>query len=394
MASGTPPPALLYQGVAAGPGWKRSYQIQPGAPVDGSRAILRDPANGSPFTFRLIPPPLLIEALSAGQKDEEKISLIGAALKINDTFSKFNEKLEAFRASSFVTKTQDELARLETFVAANGVFYDAATGATSLANVTAISDVKQAASVIAQLNRMLSTPPLTLLVNPQNLTLTHTKKQQYSDRNRKGYVFQTWGHEQPRLSVTGKTGAFIAGSKFTDTDSPNNFAGLGSAARGVVGATTAVSGVQYASKRDSASWQNLMALLTLYRNNGLIYDLVTNTEAHQWVGMVGIDYDQQTYMGNFENFTWTESEDTMLGGIEFSFEFTISSQFDSAQREFVVLPQKAPTPSPSDPLWTAQGRRQQQLGTARGRRAFAPRQSQGNIGRPTSSGALSILGRG
>jgi hypothetical protein len=393
MARGTPPAALLYQGLSIGPGTQRTYEIQGGVPIDGSRAILRDANFGSPFTIRVIPPPLLVEALSGGEADKEKINIIGSALKINDTFAAFNEKLEAFRASTFVTKTQDELTRLETFVADNGVFFDAASGKSSLANVPAISDLKQAASVIAQLNRMMSTPPLTMLVNPQSLTLTRTKKQQYSERNRKGYVFQAWGEEQPRLNVLGKTGAFIAGTRFTDTDSPANFFGLGAESRGRVGRTSVASGVQYATKRDSAAWQNLMSLFTIYRNNGYIYDLISRTEAHQWIGMVAIDYDQQTYLGHFENFSWTESEDTMLGGVEFTFDFTVSFQFDSAQREFVVLPIKAPTPSPSDPQWTRVSRRQQRFGTSRGRGAFLP-QGAGGGNRPLSSDALGVLRRG
>jgi len=327
--------------------------------------------------------------LAGGQT--EKINIIGSALKVNDTFEQFQQKLDAFRASSWVTQNLDDLVRLESFVSSNGVLYDARSGRTSLANVPAISDLKQAASVIAQVNRMLATPPLTLLVNPQSLTITRTKKQQYGDRNRKGYVFQTWGHEQIRLNVAGKTGAFIAGTRFSDTDSPNNFLGLGAASRGRVSTTSVASGVQYATKRDSAAYQNLMSLLTLYRNNGYIYDLVTRTEAHQWIGMIAIDYDQNTYLGNFENFTWTESEDTMLGGVEFSFDFTVSFQYDSAQREFVVLPIKSPTPSPSDPLWTRTSRRQQSFGSGRGRGSLLPRQSEGGLGRPTSSAANAIL---
>ncbi len=350
MARALPPPALLYQGLGAGSNWIRDYEIQEGVPIDGSKALLRDPKYGSPFTLRVVPPPALVDALATTRSDPTQVAIIDAALETNDDFDTYTKQVESFRASSFVVKTPQDLTRLETFVGDNGVFFNARTGSTSLANMPAVSDLRQAASVIAQLNQILKTPPLTLLVNPQSFTITRSKVQQYSDRNRKGYIFQSWGQEQVRLSIQGKIGAFIAGAKETDGNAPENFRGLG-AERGRLNNTSVASGVQYASKRDSAAWQNLMSLFTIYRNNGYIYDQVTKTEAHQWIGGVAIDYDQMTYIGHFNNFTWTYDETTQLGGIEFTTEFTCSAVFDNKQRQFAVTPLPAPTPSPSDPLW-------------------------------------------
>ena len=346
-------PARIYQGLATGPVAEHIYETQDGIPVDGSKAILRDPTYGSPFTFRVLPPELLLSSL-ANADQNQSINLLSSALKINNTFSDYERRNTQFRQSQFFTQTNEDLVALETYVANNGVQFNARTGSSSLANDLAFSDLRQAGSVIAQLNRMVRTPPLTLLVNPQSLTVTRTKKQSYSERSRFGFIFDAWGMEQTRLNVVGKTGAFYTGTRFTDSDVPQNFRGSGGAARGRVSQTTAVSGVQSVSRQDSAAWQNLQALLAFYRNNGYIYDLLGGSEAHLWIGSIAIDYDQWTWIGHFESFSYGLTEQTNLGGVEFNFDFVADIEIDNAQREFQVLPISSPTPSPSDSLWSGQ----------------------------------------
>lgn len=365
MAGFPPSPALLYQGLSAGPGWERSYEVQPGVPFDASRADLR---QYSPFRFSIVPPPQLMDALGQLQTEED-VSIIGAALDVNDSFSTFDRQREEFRGSPIIANSKAlRTKQLQNLVSNNGVQFDAVTGQKTLANVLGISDVTQALSVIAQLRAMLETPPLTLLVNPQSLTINYRKKQQYQDRNRNGYIFQAWGEDQVRLNVQGRIGAFFAGSTFLDSGQPQNFAGRGGRRQGAVTETTSVSGNQFAAKRDSASWQNLMNVLTIYRNNGYIYDEVEGTEAHQWIGMVSITYDQFTYSGHFENFTYGYTEQNMRGGIEFTFDFVASFVTDTAQRNLQVTPIRAPTPSPSDPLWSDPNKQPLPLETNRGQR--------------------------
>ena len=171
-----------------------------------------------------------------------------------------------------------------------------------------------------------------------------------------------------RLNVSGRIGAFYTGTTFLDSGQPQNFRGLGGARQGGVTNTSAVSGNQFASKRDSASWQNLMNLFTIYRNNGLLYDLIGGSEAHQWVGMISIVYDQWTYTGQFENFSYGYTEQNSRGGIEFTFDFIASFVTDAAQRDFQVSPLRSPTPSPSDPLWANPNKASLSRGTLRGNR--------------------------
>jgi len=308
-----------------------------------------------------------------GTEKTEPIDMIGAALRINDDFTSFDKKIAEFRSNNFVTKSNVQQTRLGTLVANNGVYFDPRTGERSLANVLGIADITQAISVISQLNALLATPPLTMLVNPATMSIVRQKKQQYTDRNRSGYIFQAWGEEQVRLNVSGRIGAYLAGARFFDVDSPQNFQGHGGPSRGRISTTTTPSGNQFATRRDSAAYQNLMSLFTIYRNNGYIYDLVGESEAHWWVGMIAISYDQWTYAGQFENFSFTNTEQTMRGGMEFNFDFVASFVFDNAQRDFQVLPIRSPTASPSDPLWSDPTKRPLPRGTLRGRQQSLPR---------------------
>lgn len=195
----------------------------------------------------------------------------------------------------------------------------------------AITDQKVAQDMANQLNRILNVPPLTLYINPTQLQTSYTKVQQYTDRSRYGLIYHTWGEEQPKLSVSGKIGAFLAGK-------------AGSA-------TNVADGVQFASKRNSASFQQLMNLMVFYKNNGYIQDTIGKAATPQMVGIVSIEYDQNTYLGYFDSFTWGYTETAQNGGIEFSFEFTVTQQYDNAQSVAAVAPLKSPIPSPSDPRY-------------------------------------------
>jgi len=205
------------------------------------------------------------------------------------------------------------------------------------------ADRLTAGDIAAQLQTMLEVPPLTLLINPTSMSIQYTSIQQFSQRTRKGYVFQRWGEEQPVMSVSGTIGAFVAGV------SPD---------AGVVppeGGLPSVSGVQFASKRDSASFQNLMSLLTFYKNAGYIYDTVGNTNANLFVGALAIDYDQWTHVGQFNSFSFGYDEnENQNGKITFELEFAISQMYDNHQPVENVLPLNSPTMSPSDPRWVGQ----------------------------------------
>lgn len=384
-------PLGSYRGIEAGPGWVRDTSESTSQPLDGTKQRLRDARLGSPFTFQVVPPSMLLDALLGGgaavprdafdpllrqafddasnaleaalatgdpvaietarqnligtrapPNSAQDIDIIESAMRANNNFDALRNQREAFRRSNFFADGPTRgatLTRLSDMVAANGVRFNPATVNQSQANQAAISDLTQALDVIVQLNRVLDTPPLTLLVNPETLSINYAKKQTYSDRNRFNYIFQSWGEEQVRLSVAGKSAGFVVGS--------GDFVSFEDVELGGV-QTTSVSGYQYASKWDSAAWQNLMGLFSFYRNNGYIYDTGgrPRSEAHLFIGHIQITYDQWAYLGQFENFSYSYDETKQHGAVDFSFEFVASFMFDRSQGG-PVTPIDGPTPSPS-----------------------------------------------
>jgi hypothetical protein len=227
---------------------------------------------------------------------------------------------------------------LETFVS-SGQFladHDSAEYAT-------LADAVTAADIALQLRRIADAPTLTLLVNPNQMAITHTNIQDHSSKTRYGFSFERWGEDQPTISFSGSTGAFIAGMRGGLGEDPT-------AAR-VSRQTGGPSGVQFASKRDSAAWQNLVSLIHFFRSNGYVYDAAGGSDAHLFVGAIAIDYDQWTYVGHIESFDYSYDEG-IPHRIEWSMEFKVDRLYDWAQSPSVVLPMTSPTASPTDPTYS------------------------------------------
>jgi len=399
-------PLSNYRGLRYGPHFRPQNRGSQSAGVDGTNQKLRDPNLGSPFTFRVRPPATLVNALlgqgaavtkgpfdphlrkvfddalnqlavveqrfaetpplATAQEVEDarnallggrpapnqNINIIETAQAANNNFSRQLKAQASFDARSFSPSSDTQgsgVSRPDDLIAGNGEKFNPDKIEGSSANQPAFSDLAQARDVLVQLNKMLATPPLTLLINPEQLTITYGKKQIYTDRNRFNYIFQSWGEEQVRLNVTGKSGGFVVGA----------VGGAGEVQRTNDGlqptATDEPSGYQYASKWDSIAWQNLMSLFAFYRNNGYIYDGGGAgggpSEAHLFIGSIEITYDQWVYVGNFENFSYQYTEDKQQGGVEFSFDFVVSFMFDRAQAG-EIQKWKSPTPSPSEEFQT------------------------------------------
>ena len=349
-------PANSYS-LPSGPATKVNYVPQTGTiPIIGSDVNIR---SYSPFTLSILPPLLYLQNpdLLLGQTAQPSVKtangsvlppinlgIIGKASIRNLTnFQDTVTRLRSLKQDnsqgnrnglSPPTQTQTNTVvggRLKKPIGGSG------GGTSDTANQSrepAITDRVVARDIAAQLNRILNVPPLTLYINPSSFGRSTNKVQQFQERSRSGYIYQTWGEEQPKLSVQGKIGAFIAGRA---NSTQQNVA----------------TGVQFASKRDSASFQQLMNLLTFFKNNGYIQDTIGKTLAPLLVGVVSIDYDQNTYIGSFDSFQWGYTETAQNGGLDFSFEFTVTQQYDNAQSNS-VKPLKSPTPSPSDPRYGQQ----------------------------------------
>ena len=327
-----------YGSLPAGPTLVYSFEEQSGIPVDGGKQLLRDL---SPFTLKILPPELLDVASLAVD-----VNLLGRANA--DLSAQTRSALEARSLFGIPTvsggQTSVALSTLQRIVSAGQVVSGA-----SLTQRAVFTDALTAADIAYQVELILSIPPLTLLVNPKEMSVTYPTIQQYQNRSRDGFIFERWGEGQTTISFSGTTGGFISGANPGGTFPSQK-------------ETTTPSGLQWASRRNSAAFQNFVSLYQFYRNNGYIFDLMGRSRANHMVGAISIDYDQKTYIGHITTFNYSYSQE-MPHRLEWSLEFTAGKILDKADSPGVVLPLRAPSPNPSYPSGTSRGTPSVSFGT-------------------------------
>lgn len=327
---GTVPAANRYSGLGAGSRFAYLFETQVGIPVDGTSERLRDL---SPFTLRLVPPEALLAVAARQNAQFSEIDLIQAAALGSDTGTLTTTVANALSTVSVLGTVQTS--QLEAFVA-SGQFF---TGRDlSSGFVSTLADAFTAGDIALQLRRLLDVPPLTLLINPSSMNTSYTKLQSYQTRTRFGYVFEAWGEEQPTISFSGSTAGFVAGA--ADVSNPFGAQQAGTA--------SSVTGYQEAARRDSAAWQNFSSLYHFYRNNGYIYDTIGKSEAHLFVGAIAIDYDQWTYVGHIESFSY-KFDSSSPHRVTFDMDFKVAERHDRARASTTVLPQNSPTVTGTSP---------------------------------------------
>jgi len=170
-----------------------------------------------------------------------------------------------------------------------------AVGETLSSAGSLLDEAELISGVIDNLNEV---PPLVLYINPTEITRTfakHTTEQLGGN----GHIIEHWGDEQDRLSASGKIGAY-----YTDK-----------------------TGLSRYFRRNSASFQQLMQLYIMYRNNGYIYE-VYDARRISLVGRVQISYDTETWIGHFDSFQMTENADNPFT-MEYSFDFTVREYYNN-----------------------------------------------------------------
>ena len=319
--------ASRYSSLSMGRGMVYSFETQEGLPVDAGNPLLRDL---SPFTIRIVPPTLTPETTD--------VNLIGLANQSTEDAQALADSVRSMFGVSTVggVGSSNTLATLDRIVAAGQVV----ASATSVTERAVLVDNVTAADIARQIERLLEISPLTLLVNPNNFTTAYTTVQQHTSRGRYGYLFERWGEAQTTLAFSGSTGAFIAAA-----NPQGGFPGMTE--------TSSVSGMQYAAKRESAAFQNFIALYQFYRNNGMVYDTIGKPIGGLMVGALAIDYDQYTYVGHINSFDYSYQEG-MQHRLEWSLEFTVDYLYDHSVSPVVVQPHTSPQPNPSYPSRSAQ----------------------------------------
>jgi hypothetical protein len=141
---------------------------------------------------------------------------------------------------------------------------------------------------------------ITLLINPSSMNHNKTSSV-YANYTRSGFVTQLWGPNQDLITSNGTTAAFMVEG----------------------------TGLTTISRRRSFAYKNFLAFLYAYRNNG--YNLVDPTALKasltRVIGVihgVELSYDNQIFLGHFNNFTIDEvAEKPFL--FDYNFEFVVSS---------------------------------------------------------------------
>lgn len=146
---------------------------------------------------------------------------------------------------------------------------------------------------IQGLPERLSVPDLTMKINPRNLDSSYA---QLINRKRTlgGFIEEHWGEQLDSLSASGTTGEFFGNFGLTNT-----------------------------MRRDTEMFQKFEEFVTIYRNNGSVYDSRSGQVVAQ--GFVIMNYDSGIYHGFFESFTINESDQKPYC-LDYDFSFKITSE--------------------------------------------------------------------
>lgn len=344
----------LFVGIPDTTSFGRDIDVQDGVPMDGSNSDLR---TYSPFVIRVVLPSILggdsttllqtqrspsRAPPSATVRNDNRDSMAYAEAQFSsqvdpsgrsayDALVSSGGALAGLTAASQITLEDAYNQALFNQVFGPAVQNAAHPPSNARNNVVvpALSNDITALSLAVQLKQLSTIPPLLMLINPASMQTTYTKVAQHTNRNRKGYIYEAWGEEMPKISFTFKIGAYTAGLA--------NISQRGSV----------VSGVQRASRNDSASYQQLQNLLALYHGGTYLQDTTTNSRAFPMVGNLALEYDQMVYVGHMESFNFTDDESHPHGGIELSIEFTANKVYDLADAPGNILPMESPG-SPRD----------------------------------------------
>jgi len=191
-------------------------------------------------------------------------------------------------------------------------------------------------------------PTLTLLINPNNMSISFTKKVAPAFA-RDGYIVEEWGEELDVIQCSGKIGGYFI-KKGSSIPGPESTIGLN----------------RY-SRSKSLSFKNIFKLLYMFRNNGCIFQnsekgeednrliqsrgypridkripkILENVKNRiDRVGDVYLQYDLTTYLGSFDSFSMTEDANSPYT-LSYSFQFTVQRTTSKDYRDIDYYNQTA-----------------------------------------------------
>jgi hypothetical protein len=165
---------------------------------------------------------------------------------------------------------------------------------------------------------------ITLLINPSSVNHGKTSSTN-ATYTRGGFVTQLWGPNQDLITSTGTTAAFMVEG----------------------------TGLTAVSRTRSFAYKNFLALLYAYRNNGYSFvdPSASSSALTRVIGVmsgVEMSYDNQIFMGHFNNFTIDEvAEKPFL--FDYNFEFvtsSLSNDYSEVRGHFSPIPSLQETAIP------------------------------------------------
>ncbi len=161
---------------------------------------------------------------------------------------------------------------------------------------------KYIASIREDIEQFKLTPPLLLLVNPETFERSYEAAVDSSAKGRQGHIVHLWIEKPMSISSKGVT----AGQYSIDASGQ--------------GGLTSLNRVQ------SLSYQNLLSLVMMYKNNGIIFDKFSRDSGSLGVPIIQMSvyiyYDNRLYIGSFDDFSVDDSADKPYN-MEYSFRFNV-----------------------------------------------------------------------
>jgi hypothetical protein len=168
---------------------------------------------------------------------------------------------------------------------------------------------EQTAALQKQIDIINSTPPLLMLVNPSEFTRGYEHSADSSVKGRYGHIVQVWLERPMKISGRGVTAGQYA----------------------IVGG--GFGGLTTENRVHSLSYQSLMSLVMIYKNNGVIF---AGSESQAGIPILAcsiyIYYDNHIYIGSFNDFSIEDNASKPFNmTYNFSFDVRYDLDIDSSQ---------------------------------------------------------------
>ncbi len=162
-------------------------------------------------------------------------------------------------------------------------------------------------SIRSDIETVRRTPPLLMMINPETFDRSYSPSVDASAKGRQGHIVHMWLEKPLSISCKGVTaGQYVFNSE-----------GSG--------------GLSNFNRIQSVSYQNLLSLIMMYKNNGTIYDGYSIGSGSLGVPVLQMSlyiyYDGKIYIGSFDDFSVEDSADKPYS-LSYSYRFNVRYEIE------------------------------------------------------------------